>query len=115
MDATDVDSIGNDNIDIVIIRITASMSPDFSSPTTFSGIRTSFPTSTLVRYKFECDADYYGPSCTVFCVPHFDASGYYACSSTGDKICLAGYSGTDCTIGELLYFNYYVFNKQYQG
>ena len=40
-----------------------------------------------------CSPNYYGPSCTSFCVPANDSTrGYYNCdASTGDKICHEGY------------------------
>ena len=92
---------GDDDIDTVIIRKTATMDSIFTAEMSFPGLRTAFATTTVIRYKFVCDANYYGSYCTVFCVAQDDTSGHYICNSqTGAKICFSGYSGADCDIGK---------------
>ena len=43
-----------------------------------------------------CDKDYYGPSCSVNCVPRDDSSGHYTCDNLGNKICLQHWEGPSC-------------------
>lgn len=43
-----------------------------------------------------CDKDYYGPSCSVNCVPRDDSRGHYTCDNQGNKICLQHWEGPSC-------------------
>ena len=101
MIVTDGDYDGDDHIDTVIIRATGQRRSTFTSYLSFSGIRSSSPTSTVIRYKLVCDANYYNTYCTVHCVAQDTTSGHYTCNvATGAKKCNTGYSGTDCDIGK---------------
>ncbi|KAL9975607.1 hypothetical protein ACROYT_G012788 [Oculina patagonica] len=44
-----------------------------------------------------CDANYYGPRCSVKCVPRDDSSGHYTCDSQGRKVCRRHWYGNSCT------------------
>ena len=44
-----------------------------------------------------CETHFYGPSCSVKCVPRDDSSGHYTCDSQGRKVCRSGWYGEDCT------------------
>ena len=48
-----------------------------------------------------CDPNYYGSTCTKFCVPRDDWLGHYTCNQTGNKQCLPGWVGEYCDTGEL--------------
>ncbi len=47
-----------------------------------------------------CPEFYYGENCTTHCEPANDCEhGHYVCdTATGDKVCIAGYKGTDCKL-----------------
>jgi len=46
-----------------------------------------------------CAEFYYGaPNCSIFCRPSDSCLGHYSCSSNGSRICLAGWTGSNCTV-----------------
>lgn len=49
------------------------------------------------EYRVTCDPYYYGKGCENFCRPREDNFGHFTCSTTGDKVCLAGWQGEYCT------------------
>ncbi len=52
-----------------------------------------------LSYQVICLPDYYGPECSVYCVPRDDSIGHYTCDETdGTKICLPDYYGPECSI-----------------
>lgn len=48
-------------------------------------------------YKIECDASFFGDSCTTICTPRNDDLGHYECGPSGEKICRQGWEGDFCT------------------
>ena len=44
-----------------------------------------------------CDRNFYGPSCSVKCVPRDDSSGHYTCDKLGRKVCRPDWYGASCT------------------
>ncbi|KAI6655488.1 Phosphatidylinositol phosphatase PTPRQ-like isoform X5 [Oopsacas minuta] len=91
---------GDDDIDHVNIRISATKQATLGSTLTYEGLRASFVATTSLQYKFTCDEDYYSTYCTVYCIAEDSTSGHYTCNSvTGGKICNTGFSGTDCDVG----------------
>ena len=52
-----------------------------------------------VNLSLICLDNFYGPNCSVECVPQSsDELGYYSCLSNGRRQCLPGYGGEKCTI-----------------
>lgn len=49
-----------------------------------------------VSFRYSCCKDFYGKECDTFCKPSANDRGYYNCSSNGERICHAGYSGSYC-------------------
>ena len=55
-------------------------------------------------YEVQCQQDYYGPDCSVFCSPADDATGHFTCDQDGNMVCLPGFSnegeggGGRCTV-----------------
>ena len=46
-----------------------------------------------------CAEFYYGaPNCSVFCRPSDSCLGHYSCSSSGSRVCLAGWTGPNCRV-----------------
>lgn len=93
---------GNDYIDTIIARISATKRTSFSSTVTYQGSRNSFKTTADIQYKFVCDADYYNSYCTQYCFAQDNNNdGHYNCShTTGAKECITGFTGADCDIGK---------------
>uniref|UniRef100_A0A8C6SWK4 Delta-like protein n=1 Tax=Neogobius melanostomus TaxID=47308 RepID=A0A8C6SWK4_9GOBI len=49
------------------------------------------------QIRVSCDEHYYGFGCNKFCRPRDEFFGHYTCDSNGNKTCLEGWSGPDCT------------------
>ena len=56
------------------------------------------------RVRVQCADHYYNATCTKFCRPRNDIFGHYTCDENGDKVCIQGWKGADCEIGESLRF-----------
>lgn len=54
------------------------------------------------RIRVLCDKHYYNSTCMKFCRPRDDKFGHFTCDPQGNKECIAGWTGTNCEIGELL-------------
>lgn len=54
------------------------------------------------RIRVKCDENYYTSTCNIQCSPRDDYFGHYRCGPSGTRVCLDGWMGHDCTIGELL-------------
>ena len=53
-----------------------------------------------VSFSLNCEEDYYGPNCTIYCRPSdSDELGHYSCLSNGNIQCLQGFQNedTNCT------------------
>ena len=49
------------------------------------------PNSLELRVRAECNPNWFGPECQVFCEPRDDVMGHYTCDgNTGAFVCLAG-------------------------
>lgn len=54
-------------------------------------------------YRLQCDEHFYGNVCQTFCQPQSSIHGNYNCDSqTGSKICLQGWTGFNCDIGQFI-------------
>uniref|UniRef100_A0A7N8WIV4 Delta-like protein n=1 Tax=Mastacembelus armatus TaxID=205130 RepID=A0A7N8WIV4_9TELE len=49
------------------------------------------------QVRLSCDEHYYGFGCNKFCRPRDDFFGHYECDHNGNKTCLEGWSGPDCS------------------
>ncbi|KAF1394521.1 hypothetical protein PFLUV_G00001180 [Perca fluviatilis] len=49
------------------------------------------------RVRLRCHEHYYGFGCNRFCRPRDDFFGHYECDHNGNKTCLEGWSGPDCS------------------
>ncbi|XP_060536934.1 neurogenic locus protein delta [Cylas formicarius] len=49
------------------------------------------------EYRVTCEPHYYGKGCENLCRPRDDSFGHYSCSPTGERVCLAGWTGDYCT------------------
>ena len=50
-----------------------------------------------VEVKVFCDANYFIPDCSTYCVPRDDNTGHYICDyMQGRRVCLSGWFGSDC-------------------
>jgi len=48
------------------------------------------------EYRVMCKANYYGVGCDKLCRERDDNFGHYACSTSGDRMCLSGWTGDYC-------------------
>ncbi|XP_031436723.1 protein jagged-2-like [Clupea harengus] len=82
--------------DLLIQRLTykAVMNPgDESQPMHLYGDTATVELSLSVR----CDKHYYGNKCNKQCRPRDDYFGHYVCDANGNRDCLEGWAGEDCT------------------
>ena len=58
------------------------------------------PSTTILQYSVQCNQDYYGPSCTTYCIARDDdIAGHYTCDkASGHKVCRAGWHGVSCKV-----------------
>uniref|UniRef100_A0A8C7UKF1 Delta-like protein n=1 Tax=Oncorhynchus mykiss TaxID=8022 RepID=A0A8C7UKF1_ONCMY len=49
------------------------------------------------QIRVSCDEHYYGFGCNKFCRPRDDFFGHYNCDHNGNKTCLEGWSGPECS------------------
>ncbi|KAJ8250185.1 hypothetical protein COCON_G00221070 [Conger conger] len=49
------------------------------------------------QIRVSCDEHYYGVGCNKFCRPRDEFFGHYACDHNGNKTCLDGWAGPECT------------------
>ncbi|XP_076089895.1 uncharacterized protein LOC143061841 [Mytilus galloprovincialis] len=61
------------------------------------GTRSNNPTSLKFSMLVFCDPNYYGGDCSIKCVPTNKCEGHYSCDHQGNKVCMSGWRGTDCT------------------
>ncbi|KAF7287760.1 hypothetical protein GWI33_003394 [Rhynchophorus ferrugineus] len=54
------------------------------------------------EYRVTCEPHYYGKGCENLCRPRDDSFGHYSCSPTGERVCLAGWTGDYCTTAQCL-------------
>lgn len=47
-------------------------------------------------YRFICNENYYGESCSKICTPRDDRFGHYTCNPDGQLSCLPGWKGEYC-------------------
>ncbi|GAB6021104.1 Jag1p [Chamberlinius hualienensis] len=50
------------------------------------------------RIRVQCDPHYYNSTCAKFCRPRDDYFGHYTCDASGEKLCMPGWTGTNCEI-----------------
>lgn len=81
----------------LIIRYSASRIQKVNSIPTDKYQRSNY-TELVYAYRVVCDTNYFGEQCQVLCKPRDDSLGHYTCAqTTGERECLAGWSGKYCT------------------
>lgn len=63
------------------------------------------------RLRFRCDTNYYGPLCNKFCRARDDFFGHFDCDMAGSKVCKDGWTGPECTQGELIFSALFFFKE----
>lgn len=48
--------------------------------------------SVQAQFRVFCNQNYYGSSCTTYCVATNNNQGHYTCNSNGQKMCLSGWT-----------------------
>ena len=85
----DIDPQFHDLIADIFIDLILDPSESFNPVGTY-GMRSGG--SITLQFKVMCNADYYSLDCATFCVDTDDDTGHFNCSSTGEKLCLPGWS-----------------------
>ncbi len=85
-------------MEVLTIELRQETTPlTFVSTTNHSGRQ--YSRTLQLSYQVICLADYYGPECSVYCVPRDDSIGHFKCDETnGIKICLPDYYGPECSV-----------------
>ena len=97
IEVRDYDSFNsNDHVDDIYANISLTPNSSFTLITTYNGV---YGNSKIeLSYRLQCGSNFYGNSCTTFCMARDDSEGHYSCGPDGEKICLSGWSdpSTDC-------------------
>jgi len=48
------------------------------------------------EYRVTCESNYYGAGCETLCRERDDSFGHYACTASGQRMCLSGWHGNYC-------------------
>ncbi|EYC18720.1 hypothetical protein Y032_0026g1328 [Ancylostoma ceylanicum] len=57
----------------------------------------------VLEFVTICDRPWYGLMCSRYCIERNDAN--YVCDPRGEKVCLVGWTGKDCDIGDFFHRN----------
>ncbi|XP_076017840.1 delta-like protein 4 [Genypterus blacodes] len=59
-------------------------------------VQSRMQTELRYSYRFICNENYYGDTCSKICAPRDDHFGHYTCKPDGQKACLPGWKGEYC-------------------
>nr|XP_043903613.1 delta-like protein 4 isoform X1 [Solea senegalensis] len=59
-------------------------------------VQSGTQTELRYSYRFICNDNYYGDTCSIKCTPRDDHFGHYTCSPDGQKACRPGWKGEYC-------------------
>ena len=90
MKVSDEDDFNDDDlVDKVFINMLLSVNPSYTRHI-YTG--THGRGSITLEFSVICATNFYGPSCTTYCVNTNNNAGHYTCNSDGTKTCLSGWS-----------------------
>ena len=99
MEACDDDAINPDHLDDIFVdRLLA---PDVGVLTNLEVYMGEMSRVTiLLAFRVDCEDDFYGDNCSVFCVAqNSNLNGFFTCDEEdGSRICLLDYYGESCNI-----------------
>ncbi len=91
----------NELLDRVVLNQILTVSNSFTSVVSQRGVYSKVTMEFSSRVQ--CDTNYYGSNCLTQCIGQdSDEFGHFTCDSTGRRVCLPGYSGSLCTVGQSL-------------
>jgi len=77
----------------------------YTSKKSFNGIHGN--SQLTFQFKVTCGNNFYGRNCATRCVGQNSvANGFYTCSSEGERVCLAGWTGPACNKGKLVVYKH---------
>ena len=91
------DSSPDDLVDTFTINAMLQVQRRFSRRT-FRG-NNGYARITL-RFDVDCAENYYTDDCSTFCMAQDNEMGHYTCDGQGNRVCLEGFSGSNCGAGE---------------
>lgn len=59
-------------------------------------VQSGTQTELRYSYRFICNDNYYGDTCSKICAPRDDRFGHYTCKPDGQMACLPGWKGEYC-------------------
>ena len=112
----DVDLISDSRVDNIYVGRSLSPSSSFTAEQWYLGDHGS---RIRLSFRVQCTANFYGSDCAIFCVAQDDSGGHYTCGSSGERVCLSGWSdpsGNCLTRKELLCnYSYLCIRLHFQG
>lgn len=60
------------------------------------------------EYRVTCESNYYGAGCETLCRERDDSFGHYACTASGQRMCLSGWHGNYCDKRKLIFVSPYL-------
>ena len=87
---------------VFIVGTNVAPSENYTSRRTYAGIYNNVQMD--MSYRVLCNANYYGPTCTMYCVGRDDDYGHYECNSDGERTCRSGWTdlSNDCITRKLV-------------
>ena len=101
IEVEDNDVFYDDHVDDIYVTISLTPSSSFTSRTAYSGVHGN--SRIELSFRLQCGSNLYGNNCTTFCEARNDSEGHYSCGTSGQRICLSGWSGpsSDCITRKL--------------
>ena len=98
----------DDDLDDIFINQFQEPNKGYSRPAEYYGI--NHRVSVHLRYRIDCQPNFYGRNCATFCVAqNDDVNGHYTCNSADGSIqCRHGYKNpsNNCRDSKLVNYNY---------
>lgn len=109
--------VGNDDdIDDIFINSFLQANSGYTSFRDYTGSKNKV--TVRMRFRVRCDSNYYGQSCSTFCVERDDdINGHYTCNNDGSIRCRSGYEHPEnnCRDGKLMCLRNEIHTKKHVG
>lgn len=95
----DIDTSSSDDlVDTFTINASLQVGDQYTSPRT--NISTNRYARITLSFRVMCADNYYRQDCSTFCLSQDNETGHYTCDKEGNKVCLEGFSGSNCDRGQ---------------
>ncbi|CAG5115931.1 unnamed protein product [Candidula unifasciata] len=93
----DADYIDDDHMQTFAKTLTETVWPDKEHSIWENRIMSQNSHTIKFKVRMYCDPYYYTSACDKYCKPDDSSSGHFTCDANGDKICMPGWQGSQCT------------------